>query len=138
MFYCRNCKTTIEDDDIMVEELISEIRYPNDLAREAEYSDPKCPACNETINDYFCDECGASGNQDDKRLLVRQDEMICLQCLIDEFEVKFRTTLLMHIYNEHKETFDIPADDEGGKYIKELIVNRYKRVVEKENKDGME
>ena len=46
IYWCDSCERLLTRYDLAHDVVLEEIRYPNDLAREAEYSEPYCEHCN--------------------------------------------------------------------------------------------
>lgn len=45
IYWCENCERLLTRYDLEYDVILEEIRYPNDLARQAEYSEPYCEHC---------------------------------------------------------------------------------------------
>lgn len=120
-YYCSDCGI-IDEDDVYCKLIYEAVYYPNDMARPAEYDEPRCPSCGNYVGEYVCDNCLTKGNKDDEILIIDEKQIItCHKCFIKKQAEKWLFDFHEHIVLNLISRFCFLDEKETHEYAEELI-----------------
>jgi len=120
-YYCSDCGI-IDEDDVYCKLIYEAVYYPNDMARPAEYDEPRCPSCGNYVGEYVCDNCLTKGNKDDEILIIDEKQIItCHKCFIKKQAEKWLFDFHEHIVLNLISRFCFLDEKETHEYAWELI-----------------
>lgn len=130
-YYCDSCGV-VSESDTYCECLLSEIRYPNDMAREAEYDEPRCKGCGRYVHPYVCDVCGREGDSDYPKLYHANDidSLVCAECYAKNMIHNELHALTGKVIREMTLKFGAYYDKESYKRVKHIVQQFIKNLVE--------
>ena len=120
-YYCSDCGI-IDEDDVYCKLIYEAVYYPNDMARPAEYDEPRCPSCGNYVGEYVCDNCLTKGNKDDEILIIDEKQIItCHKCFIKKQAEEWLFDFHEHIVLNLISKFGFLDEKETHEYAEELI-----------------